>query len=100
MVPGGQNQREMAMTHLTKTQVIADIATATGQSKAEVGHCLDALFHFIALMEVGDKVVLTGFGTFERKMIAARMGRNMRTGAPMEVAAHPRLTFKASKAKG
>ncbi len=88
------------MTTLTKTQVIADIAAATGQSKAEVGHCLDALFHFIAGIEDGGRVTLTGFGTFERKAYPARMGRNIRTGEAIEIPAQSRLTFKASKAKG
>ena len=42
------------------------------------------------------KVQLIGFGTFEVKSRAARMGRNPKTGEPMQIAASKSVGFKAS----
>ena len=42
------------------------------------------------------KVPLIGFGTFEVKNRAARMGRNPKTGEPMQIAASKSVGFKAS----
>ena len=42
------------------------------------------------------KVQLIGFGTFEVKNRAARMGRNPKTGEPMQIAASKSVGFKAS----
>jgi DNA-binding protein HU-beta len=50
-----------------------------------------------ALME-GHQIQLVGFGSFESKQIPARTGRNPQTGAPMQIKASIRPTFKAGKA--
>jgi len=42
------------------------------------------------------KVQLIGFGTFEVKNRAARMGRNPKTGEPMQINASKSVGFKAS----
>ena len=42
------------------------------------------------------KVQLIGFGTFEVKNRAARMGRNPKTGEPMQIQASKSVGFKAS----
>jgi DNA-binding protein HU-beta len=42
------------------------------------------------------KVQLIGFGTFEVKNRAARMGRNPKTGVPMQIQASKSVGFKAS----
>ncbi len=42
------------------------------------------------------KVQLIGFGTFEVKKRAARMGRNPKTGEPMKIKASKSVGFKAS----
>jgi DNA-binding protein HU-beta len=44
------------------------------------------------------KVQLIGFGTFEVKNRAARMGRNPKTGEPMHIQASKSVGFKASAA--
>ncbi len=47
--------------------------------------------------EEGDKVQLTGFGTFEGKERAARVGRKPSTGETIEIPAKKLPTFKAGK---
>ena len=42
------------------------------------------------------KVQIIGFGTFEVKNRAARMGRNPKTGEAMQIAASKSVGFKAS----
>lgn len=45
----------------------------------------------------GRRVELRGFGIFTVKEVAARMGRNPVTGAPVHIPACRRVHFKASK---
>lgn len=47
----------------------------------------------------GASVQLQGFGTFSARHRAARMGRNPRTGEPVEIAASTTLGFKPSKTR-
>ena len=47
----------------------------------------------------GERLVIKGFGTFTRKHVAARMARNLKTGAPVPVAARSVLRFKPSDAQ-
>ena len=48
-------------------------------------------------LKEGDKVQLTGFGTFEVKERAARVGRKPSTGEAIEIPAKKLPTFKAGK---
>ena len=59
---------------------------------------LEAVFDVI-IREVakGNKVGITGFGTFEKVSRAARTGRNPRTGEPMSIKASAQPKFKAGK---
>ena len=46
----------------------------------------------------GDSVSLVGFGTFNVRHRAARMGRNPQTGASIQIQASKSVGFKAGKA--
>jgi DNA-binding protein HU-beta len=46
-------------------------------------------------LKKGDKVGITGFGTFTLRKRAARMGRNPQTGASVKIAASKAPAFKA-----
>ena len=59
---------------------------------------MDALFDQITdALKGGDDVRLAPLGTFSAKDIGAMKGRNPRTGAEIDIAAHKRPGFKASK---
>lgn len=82
-----------------KTELVDMVAEATDGPKAGVKAVIEATIDAIKkLTSGGDTVTLMGFGTFEQKDMAERQGRNPQTGAAITIAAHSRLTFRASKA--
>jgi len=84
---------------MTKTQLIDMVAEKSGTTKAAAGRAVDAFVEAVSkTLARGEKVVLTGFGTFEVRHRAARMGRNPQTGAPLHIAATKTPAFKAGKA--
>lgn len=50
-----------------------------------------------ASVKSGQKVVLAGFGTFERTTRKARLGRNPKTGASIQITASERPKFRPGK---
>lgn len=67
-------------------------------TKVDAAKALDALeASIVKALKKGDKVTWTGFGTFEVRSRAARMGRNPQTGAPLHIAASKTPAFKAGK---
>ena len=84
---------------MNKADLIDSVADATDMSKAEAGRALDAVLNGIAgALSQGDSVALVGFGTFNVRERAARMGRNPATGATIQIAASKGVGFKAVKA--
>lgn len=90
---------------MNKADLISAIETRLGGKKAAtdaVDAVLDVIIREVAR---GNKVTLTGFGTFEKAARAARTGRNPRTGAtvPIKKTAVPKFKpgtgFKAVVAK-
>ena len=83
---------------MNKTELIAAAAERSGLTKKDAEKALNAAIEAItAALAEGDKVQVSGFGIFEVKTREARMGRNPRTGEPMEIAASKTPAFKASK---
>jgi DNA-binding protein HU-beta len=63
---------------VNKSQLVDRIARATKQPNPEVAATVDALIDTIrAAVTKGDKVVLSGFGTFYRQPRARRVARNI-----------------------
>ena len=83
---------------MNKADLIDSVADATDMSKAEAGRALDAVLNGIAgALSQGDSVALVGFGTFNVRERAARMGRNPATGETIQIAASKGVGFKAGK---
>lgn len=83
---------------MTKTELVNAVASKVGFTKADAGRAVDAVIDAIAsALKKGDKVTVTGFGTFEVRARAARMGRNPQTGAPLHIPATKTPAFKAGK---
>ena len=53
--------------------------------------------HLSAQLREGNKVVIPGIGAFKVKDCAARVGRNPKTGEPVNIPAKKKVTFKADK---
>ena len=84
---------------MNKTQVIEAVAAKTGMKKKEAEASVNAFLTTIEeALAQGEKVQLVGFGTFETKERASRMGRNPATGEALEIAASKHPAFTAGKA--
>jgi DNA-binding protein HU-beta len=84
---------------LTKTDLIAAVAGHTGSTSREVSTVLAGLEDVItANVAKGEKVVITGFLTFDRSQRAARKGRNPQTGETINIKASksPKVSAGAS----
>lgn len=84
---------------MNKTELILSVAEETGFSRKNVEIGLNAAINLItkALAEE-EKVQIVGFGSFETKARAERMGRNPKTGEDIPIPATKVPTFKAGKA--
>ena len=84
---------------MTKTELIAAVAKKSGLTQKDTDKALAAALDVITCaLSKGDKVQLTGFGTFEVREKAAREGRNPRTGKKMKIKASRIPKFKAGRA--
>lgn len=84
---------------MKKTELIEAIKESTGLSKKDAEKALTATIDtIIKAVAEGDKVQLTGFGTFEQRQRNARTGVDPRTGNSIEIAATKVPAFKAGKA--
>lgn len=65
---------------MKKSELVTLVAEKTGFSKKDTEKTIDTVFTAIAdIMAAGDKLQISGFGTFETKERAARTGHNPRT---------------------
>lgn len=86
------------VTWVTKQELVEEVARRTETTKKVAGEILDATLDAITdILVKGDKVALVGFGTFEVRKRAARVGRNPQTGAEMSIGATKVPAFKAGK---
>ena len=84
---------------MNKSELIAAIATKTGETKKDAEATLNAFVNVVSdALANKDKVQLVGFGTFETRERAERTGRNPQTGAEMKIPASVVPAFKAGKA--
>ena len=83
---------------MNKSELVDAAADKANLSKGDVNNALEALVDTITeTVARGDKVSVTGFGTFERRERKARTGRNPQTGEQMEIRASKAPAFKAGK---
>ena len=83
---------------MNKTELIAAVAESAGLSKKDTERVVNAALDTItnALCK-GEKVQISGFGTFEVKDREARVGRNPHTKEAIEIPATKVPGFKASR---
>ncbi len=91
---------------MNKAELIDALATRLGD-KRSASTALDAVLAEIqTAVTKGDKVAITGFGVFEKRVRAARTARNPRTGEAVKVkktsvpAFRPGQSFKEQVASG
>ena len=84
---------------MNKAELISAVADTAEISKTDAAAAVDAFVSVVTkALKKGDAVTLVGFGTFQVRKRAARMGRNPKTGATIKIKASKNPTFKAGKA--
>ena len=84
---------------MTKADLVDVVAAGADISKSTAGKAIDSLTEAISeTLKKGDKVALTGFGTFTVSERKARIGRNPRTGESINIPASKSPKFSAGKA--
>jgi DNA-binding protein HU-beta len=85
---------------MNKAELIAAVVKKSGATPKHAKAVVDALFHpaegiIAKSLKKGDKVTITGFGSFERRARSARKARNPQTGDTIKVKARKVPAFKA-----
>ena len=84
---------------MNKTELIAAVAENAGLSKKDGEKAVNAVLDAITgALVAGDKGQLVGFGTFDVKERAARVGRNPKTKEEIQIPASRVASFKVGKA--
>jgi DNA-binding protein HU-beta len=87
---------------VNKSELTQKLAERTNLSKTEASRAVDALFSvndgiIAKALKSGEKVQITGFGSFETRKREARTGRNPRTGKEIKIKASKSAAFRAGK---
>ena len=81
---------------MNRKELVDELATKTGCSKADAERGLSAMLDIISdTLKKGESLSLVGFGTFEVRSRAARTGRNPKTGEELKIKATRAPAFKA-----
>ena len=85
---------------MNKAELLEALVKKTDLPARDVKAVVDALFNasegiIAKTIKKGDKVVIAGFGSFERRARGARTARNPQTGASIKVKARKVPAFKA-----
>jgi DNA-binding protein HU-beta len=83
---------------MNKEELVKEISKKTKLSQKDVAEVLGATLDAITkTVSKGKKVTLVGFGSFEARKRAARVGRNPQTGKELKIAAKTVPAFSAGK---
>ena len=83
---------------MNKPEIIQAMVEKTGLTKKDTELALSAFQEVVTETLIsGEKVQLTGFGTFDITNRAERMGRNPQTGQEIKILASKTPKFKAGK---
>jgi DNA-binding protein HU-beta len=81
-----------------KSDLAKKVAEKTGLSHKDAEAAVDTAFDLITdALAAGEKVVITGFGTFERKERKERTGRHPSTGKEISIPKKRAASFSAGK---
>ena len=84
---------------MNKAELIAAVAEKANLSKKDAEKAVNAAIDAVtAALQNGDKVQIVGFGAFDVKERAARIGRNPQTKKEIKIPASKVPQFKAGKA--
>ena len=80
---------------MTKAEIISEIVKTTNLDKVVAEASVEAFMETVKnSMMQGENIYLRGFGTFEIKPRAAKIGRNISKGTTVKIAPHNTVKFK------
>jgi integration host factor subunit beta len=83
---------------MTKADLIEEVSRRVELTRKESEVIVEAIFDSVVRsLRTGDKIEIRGFGSFRTRERQARVGRNPKTGARVEVPAKRIPYFKPSK---
>ena len=83
---------------MTKADLVAQVAKNASLTAKAAKDAVNSIFSIMSdAMKRGEKVVVTGFGTFVVRSRAARKGRNPQTGAEIQIPKTNTPGFTAGK---
>ena len=83
---------------MTKADLIEGLANKLGMGKGEAERAVNmVLDDIINALKQGERVNISGFGTFSVSSRQARTGRNPKTGESIEISASRSAKFKSGK---
>jgi len=83
---------------MTKADLIDSVANKMDVPKQKAEEIVNGVFDdIVAALKNGDKVNISGFGTFSVSHRKARTGRNPKTGETIQIASSRAAKFKAGK---
>lgn len=83
---------------MTKNELVERVAKKVGLTRKASYQTVNAIFGSIRdSLAKGDKVVITGFGTFKVRTRSTRKGRNPQTGEAIKIGGHKLPGFTAGK---
>lgn len=81
---------------MNRKELVDALSAKTDSTKADAERNIAALIEIItSTLKKGDSISLVGFGSFEVRKRAARIGRNPKTGAELKIKASKVPAFKA-----
>ena len=88
---------------MNKSELVEALAEKMDTTKADAQRVIDAIFDttdgvLTETLKKGDRVQITGFGTFETRKRKARTGRNPRTGEEIKIGPTISPSFRPGKA--
>ena len=84
---------------MNKSELVTSVAEAASLSKKDAENAVAAVINSITnTLTEGQKVQIAGFGTFEVRERAERIGRDPRTSEEIVIPASKTPEFKAGKA--
>lgn len=91
--------KTMEVLSMNKKELVRAIANNAGITLKDAEIALDSVIGAITDgLNAGEKVQISGFGSFELKSKGAREGINPKTGEKIKIAASKTPTFKFGKA--
>ena len=83
---------------MNKQELITHVADRAGLNRVEAAKAIETMLEIVtSTLKRGDEVRLVGFGNFSVTRRKASIGRNPRTGEPMQIQSSAQPKFRPGK---